>query len=345
MNSKDEKKIIEKTVAALERQTGLRVEDCRPTDKGGIRADYKFALIAPRENKTHLFLAEVKKRLNNAIIGEAAFRFRSAEEKLVLVTEYVSQPQAEKLRSLDISFFDAAGNAYFNEAGLYVFVSGQRKRREDDREKLPRLFRPPGMKLLFAFLTNPGLENESYRSISVATGVPTATVGVFMKDLENTGYLARRAKNRRSLTRREELFKRFVENYGESFRPTLEPVRFRSKKYEGRWWENVDLKKFKAFWGGETGAAKLTEHLKPQIATVYADSLLPRFQAEYALVRDNKGDVEILKKFWTGGETKNAVAPPLVVYADLIATADERNLETAEIIYERYLADTAKADS
>jgi hypothetical protein len=36
------------------------------------------------------------------------------------------------------------------------------------------------------------------------------------------------------------------------------------------------------------------------------------------------------------------VAPPLVIYADLIATADERNVETAQFIYDRYLAELAE---
>ena len=33
-------------------------------------------------------------------------------------------------------------------------------------------------------------------------------------------------------------------------------------------------------WNGETGGAWLTRHLKPESATIYAASLLPRLQAE-----------------------------------------------------------------
>ena len=40
--------------------------------------------------------------------------------------------------------------------------------------------------------------------------------------------------------------------------------------------------------------------------------------------------LEILQKFWQDGEI-GTVAPPLVVYADLLATADERNLTTITI--------------
>lgn len=342
MSSAVEKEILDKALAALQKQTGLQKETYSRFDKRGQWVDYKLFLRAPQENQARAFWAEVKKNIGSATIGEAAFQAAQTPERFVLIAEYVSQPQAMKLRELNISFFDTAGNAYFNEPGLYIYVCGQKA--EISREKIPRLFRPPGMKLLFAFLTDSELENESYRRISAATNVPTPTVGVFMADLEKAGFLIKRGDNKRRIVRRDELFKRWLESYGESFRPTLNPVRFQSKKYDGRWWEAVDITHYNACWGGETGGALLTKHLKPEIATIYSDSLLPRLQAQYGLVRDGRGNVEILNKFWTGGE-RSETAPPLVVYADLIATADGRNLETAQMIYERYLADIAEAAS
>ncbi|HMF76515.1 MAG TPA: type IV toxin-antitoxin system AbiEi family antitoxin [Bryobacteraceae bacterium] len=37
------------------------------------------------------------------------------------------------------------------------------------------------------------------------------------------------------------------------------------------------------------------------------------------------------------GFVHHALAPPLLVYADLMATGDPRNLETAKILYEQFL--------
>lgn len=336
MSSEVEKEILDNAVKALQKQTGLQKESYNRLDESGRRVDCKLSLRAPQANESRYFWAEVRKNVNSAVISQTAFQAAQTKEKLVLVTRYVSQPQADKLRELDVAFFDAAGNAYFNEPGLYIFVSGRKTKIK--QKKIPRLFRPPGMKLLFAFLTETGLENESYRCISAETNVPTPTVGVFMKDLESAGFLIKGAGRNRRIVRRVELFKRWLENYGESFRPTLNPVRFRSKKYDGRWWEEVDIKDYDAYWGGETAGAILTNHLKPEIATIYAGSLLPRLQAKYGLIRDERGNIEILEKFWTRA-TAADTAPPLVVYADLLAIADRRNLETARIIYERYLAD------
>ena len=262
----------------------------------------------------------------------------------MLVVEYVSQPKAEKLRSLGIQFFDTAGNAYFNAPGIYIFVNGRKAKIK--KQITPCLFRPPAMKLLFAFLTGHNLQNETYRRISAETGVPTPTVGVFMGDLEKAGFLMRNQGNERLIIRRDELFRRWVENYGETFRATLDPVRFRSTKYDGRWWEAVEIGNYgAAIWGGEIGGERLTEHLKAETATVYSDSLLPKLQAKYGLIRDSSGNVEILKKFWKREREIGDIAPPLVVYADLIATADRRNLETAQMIYDRHLANIAKTAS
>lgn len=341
MESTVEKEILERAFDALQ-QTGVISEDYRRINKQNQQFDYEFSLRAGKETRPKSYLAVIRKNINPATIGEVAVLSKQTQDKLVLITEYVSQPQAMKLRELGISFFDTAGNAYFNEPGLYVFAMGQKA--EQTKERVPRLFRPPGMKLIFAFLNNPELLNKSYRAISTATGVPTPTVGIFMGDLEKAGYLIKLADNERIIVRRKELFRRWVENYGESFRPTLNSVRFRSTKHDGRWWENVDIKDYTAFWGGETGAAKIIGHLKPEIATIYSDSLLPRFQAKYGLVRDKFGNIEILNKFWTAGELGDA-APPLVIYADLMLTADRRNLETAQMIYERYLAEIAETNS
>lgn len=342
MKSTVEKEILERSFDALQQQTGLIKENNNIIDTQNQRVEYSLALRLEKDNQPRKYLAVVRNNINSATIGEIAAKAQHTADKLVLIAEYVSQPQAIKLRELGISFFDTAGNAYFKEPGLYIFITGQKI--ESTKERVPRLFRPPGMKLIFAFLTNSELLNKSYRAISAATNVPTPTVGVFMGDLEKAGYLIKRANNERIIVSRKELFRRWVENYGESFRPILNPVRFRSTKHDGRWWENVDLKEYNACWGGETGASLLVGNLKPEVATIYSDSLLPRFQAKYGLVRDKNGNIEILNKFWTVGEIGD-VAPPLVIYADLMLTADRRNLETAQLIYERYLTEIAETNS
>jgi hypothetical protein len=68
--------------------------------------------------------------------------------------------------------------------------------------------------------------------------------------------------------------------------------------------------------------------------------------AEHKLRADPQGDIEILDAFWDFEDEKPMpeTVPPLLAYADLIATLDPRNLEAAKLIHERYLA-TADAQA
>ncbi len=307
-------------------------------------ADYEVEITAPDkdENIAARYVAEIKGTFSNAKFGDAMIQAKRASEPYLLATKHITQPQAEKLRELGICFLDTAGNAYLNAPGLYVFISG--KKAEVETEKPISIFRPAGIKLLLAFLTKQGFENADYRTIARETGVTRTTVGRLLYELEKSGYLVKRGNRERFLTRKSELIKRWVFYYSEELRVKLSPIRYRSTKQTGRWWEGVDINEYKAVWGGEVGGAVLTKHLKPQTATIYSDSMLPKLQAKYGLIRDEQGEIEILKRFWKFGEIDN-VAPPLVVYADLVATADERNLETAQIIYDQYLAQLAEETS
>jgi hypothetical protein len=206
------------------------------------------------------------------------------------------------------------------------------------KERTGRAFRPSGLKILFALLCNPGLESEGYREIAAEAGVSRGAVGWVMGDLESAGYLLRaRGKNRRLINKRY-LLKRWVETFSARLRPALLMGRYKSKT--PGWWQKSGELSGGALWGGEVAAAKLTRHLRPEIVTVYAPTNLPELQVRFGLRRDPEGDVEILKKFWSfeDGGTANETVPPLLVYADLMASGDDRNIETAEIIYDTHLA-------
>jgi len=95
--------------------------------------------------------------------------------------------------------------------------------------------------------------------------------------------------------------------------------------------------------GQEPAAALLTRHLRPQIITVYGDTHFETLARKIHPVKDDHGNLEVLQKFWKFKPTEQRVedypvVPPLLIYADLVATGDARNLETAKLIREQYLA-------
>ena len=88
-------------------------------------------------------------------------------------------------------------------------------------------------------------------------------------------------------------------------------------------------------------ATLLTEYLKPRIVTIYTNEPLGEFLLTHRIKKDPEGDIEILKTFWKfeHNRTDFWIYPDLVhtllIYADLLATGDPRNIETAEIIFEQ----------
>lgn len=343
MESNEE--IFAEVQKSLESLAGLKINVIsQANDDQDNYANYVICIN--RANKARkskaIYRVEVKNTLTSTQISEIALRTKNAPYKTILAASQVTAPQAEKMRELNLFFCDAAGNAYINTPDLYVLITGRRT--QTVKVERSRLFDKAGLKIIYALLTQADLAAEDFRSIAAASGVGSiSTVSDIFKDLIKQRYLLQHESRGRILDRKADLLRRWTEGFNERLRPTLNPVRFRSVKYNGRWWEDVDITEYNACWGGETGGALLTRHLKPAIATIYSDSLLPLLQAKYGLVREKKGNVEILKKFWKSNET-NETAPPLVVYADLLGTADCRNIETAEMLYDKYLAQIAEAD-
>lgn len=340
---KNENFLMKEVVNSFSKQTGITLLYSN-TNLSKKEFDCELEITVPQkgEIKTLKYLVGVKSHINDAVIGNFVIQAKNSVLPAALVTQYVNPKQALKMREINVQFFDTVGNAYLNNNGIYIFVIGNKSPKKKSEKPLG-LFRPAGIKLLLAFLIQPGMENFDYRTIAADTGIPRTTVGELIKELEKSGFLRRRRDNR-SLINKPDLIRRWVEAYRERFRVKLDIIRFHSTKHTGRWWENIEIADYKAVWGGETGGAILTKHLKPQTATIYADSRLTRFQVINGLVRDEEGEIEILQRFWKFGEVGN-VAPPLVVYADLVATADERNLETAKLIYDKYLAPLAEENS
>jgi hypothetical protein len=195
-----------------------------------------------------------------------------------------------------------------------------------------------GVKAVFALLACPSLLTVPYREIAATAGVSLGAVSQVLEDLKQTDYLLEHAAKGRLWQKRPELIRRWSEAYTERLRPKLLLGRFRADQLD--WWKEVKLTELQACWSGEVAAAKLTKYLKPQIKTIYASGKLPRLQAQYGFHPDQAGDIELLKKFWTFDPlpAHPDLAPALLVYADLVATGDERNLETAQLLYNHYLA-------
>jgi hypothetical protein len=191
--------------------------------------------------------------------------------------------------------------------------------------------------VLFALLCQKGLEARTHEQIKEMTGVGLGTINRLIHALELAGYILKVKGRNRRLVRKADLLERWVVAYPQRLRPKLMIGRFAGPREP--WWMDLDPVPYHAQWGGEIAAKYLTQYLKPQYITLYAEKQPDELIVMKKLRKDPHGDVEILKRFWNfpqGNEMVNIV-PPLLVYADLIATGDERNAETARMIHEQHL--------
>ena len=262
----------------------------------------------------------------------------------VLVAPYLTAELANHCRNeLDLNFIDTAGNAYLRAPGLFVFVRGERP------PTLPATAigargggTATALRVVFALLCKPALLNAPYREIVTAAGVALGAIGWVFFDLAGRGYIAGgRHKRNRRLLEPGRLLDEWVTNFPIKLRPKLNPRRFLAP--DPGWWQQAPLEAG-ARWGGEVAAARLTGYLKPETYTVYLDpqndrEALTALVKQYRLRADPRGNVEILDAFWNfppeGAEPD--VVPPLLVYADLMATLDPRNLEVAKRIRAQHI--------
>ena len=335
-----ERDILQKALEMLQKKTGLTaiVEYEPKIHKDTLRPDARIRLIL--QDLECNFAAEIKKTFTRATLGGAVHQLRKFPEKGLLVTRYVTPQIAEKLKEMNIPFIDTAGNAYIYEPPLFVFIKGD-KPIEDYRKDHPtRAFQPTGLRVVFALLCKPGLEDAPYREIAKEATVALGTINWVMVDLRQRGYLIDMGKRGRRLVNKENLLARWVTEY---------PERLRPKKLLGTYMttytnllKNTELANFGAYWGGEIAAAKLTEYLKPQVMTIYTREKPGKLMLMHKLRKDPNGNIEIIKTFWNFtsdwtrlDNTHHDLVHPILIYADLLATGDARNIETAEIIYEQ----------
>jgi hypothetical protein len=193
-------------------------------------------------------------------------------------------------------------------------------------------------RLTFVLICAPELLNAPYRVLSQVAGVSLGAIGPIFNDLARRGFI-NNTKNSRRFLEKEKLLSEWVATYPVKLRPKLAPRRFRASDRD--WWKAVDIDSFDAVWGGEVAADKLTHFLKPEKITIYMHAATMRQNLNKLVIQnklraDPDGDIEVLEKFWELpiDKAQPGAVPPLLAYADLVASMEPRNLEVATMIYQ-----------
>jgi hypothetical protein len=348
---KREEELLDKALQVFKKTTGLNMIAEEIQRKELNYARYDAILNLKTEGFKKQFAAEIKERLNAPALGPIIHQLKQYHPKGILVTDYVNPNMAEKLKEEKIPFIDTAGNVYLNEPPIFVYVKGNRPDEKRRKIRLKRVFQPTGLKILFALLCKPHLVNAPYREIAEEANVALGTVGWVFTDLRNMGFLMDMGKHGRRFADKKKLLDAWVIMYPERLRPKIILGRYAGPT--PNWYKNTNLYRYDGLWGGEVGAEKLTNFLRPEIITIYIqtedketilDNKINKFLIDNKLRKDPKGNIELLKIFWGFKRENLDTVPPLLIYADLLATGDARNLETANMIFENELTRFIKQD-
>ena len=343
MNTKREYKIQEEQILnmaldAVSRTAGLygKVGDYySETKRLMMDASITFSFGQKKNN----YCVEIKSINSISNLGLIKMNFEKSKISCLLVAPYITIEMAKYCRELGIQFIDTAGNAYLKREGLHIFVIGQKRSLKNIPSAKNRAATTTGMRVVFVLLCAPKLFNASYRDIARAAGVALGSVGWVFFALKERGHLllGEKKRNRRFIDSKR-LIEEWVINYPIRLRPKLRMQCFSGPR--DNWWKNLNPKKYGALFGGEIAGDILTHYRKPANALFYMEGDPTRIVMDNHLRADPYGSIEIVEKFWNFNfdDKDKQVVPPLLTYADLMATKDPRNHEVAKIIYERYIA-------
>lgn len=294
-----------------------------------IRGEEILLRSGQAEVKLH---AEVKTK----IVPAQILRLRELRNQIppfIAIAHYITPEAKALLKKEDIPYADTAGNIFIRAKGIYIFVETGKAHR-GKIESQERAFSKAGLKVVYQFLVAPGYINQPYRFIGEKAKVTIATVGKVIHGLLHERYILQADDRHYRIHDMEKLLQRWVTGYNTTLKPKL-----RKRKY--RWvsnrvdWRSIELPA-NTFWGGAAAAEKLTGYLIADKLVIYTGKNFNEVAQELKMVPDKDGTVELIEAFWECQESGETVHPVLV-YADLIESADPRYVETAAGIYKNYV--------
>lgn len=348
-----EQQIIDQCVEALNKYlSAQRLSDFdRRSKDRGVDAEI---LLGDAPNQRRL-LVEVKNNLSGTSMSHLLNQLellRINKQGLLICTKYANRNVIDQFKGAGMNLVDSFGNMNIelDNPRVTLHIKGNKGVAAAD-VKRSRLFQPSGLKMLFTILVKPDAINLPYREIANLSGVSLGSVNWIMRDLREKGFVHKKRNGELSLTERADLFRRWVEAYGEQLRPKIVNRVLKAPKSDintlSEQLYGVALKNhLKWALTGESAADLLTHHIIPNKLIVFTDKWQPEFERELKWAPSERGNIEILNMFselvpYVDKDYRYLypVAHPALVYAELLNNGTDRDREAASILAKNYLLD------
>jgi hypothetical protein len=307
---------------------------------GATRYDAILTIVDP-EKRRFTFSAEIKRSyldrsLANALIARAQRASEQRDRPVLLLARYVPSPTGERLIAAGVNFIDLAGNMHValgTRYGRTILGKSEEKRSREHQS-----ITGAQMQLLFLFATYPEAGSWPVREIAAKAGVSKSKAAEVRHQMIEAGVFERHSNGYRfSLSHPSEAL--LLTGYAQILRPKLVVGRFQSAFRDA----DEFVAHLSSVSGGRphrfalTGgpAANLLQayYRGPQ-TPIFATDTSPETRRLLRLLPDRDGPITLLKAFgdfvfWRELNSLT-VAPPWLIYAELMQSSDPRAHEAAE---------------
>ena len=311
----------EKTLINLTRRDDITI---RPSNNRRYDTDISIGDVK--------LVGEVKSYVNNANFNQMLFRLQEIRQTsklpIMLIVGDISPQNLMKFAEEGFNVLDHAGNCYINIPPLYILITGQKLVKP--KETVKKVFNDSAIKLIFYFLLDKSNIAKPYRKIVEETGFSIGTVKNVIEKMTLRHHIIKTSKGRVLMD-----WRKLLDDWQVAYNQALKPKLFLNKmtlvKPERiKNWKDIKLPQ-DACWGGESGANLTDGYLIPEIHTIYTGGDSNEIIRTSRILPSSEGEILVYKKFWTGIE-ENHIAPKILIYADLMGTANSRCLDAAKRI-------------
>jgi len=252
---------------------------------------------------------------------------------LLVLGPQINARSSEALRSARINYLDVAGNAFVNLGGVLIDVRGRRVAAPADRvlpNKRSNLFSTKRAQVIFALISWPHLIEAPMRTIAHHANVSVGLAQEALELLRQAGHLDSWPGGS-SLRRLPDLIDRWASAYPLGLGS---PVRTRT--FHGETRRPVELVKGSTVYVSGEAAV---DDLNSTTMTLYVHEWTPQIVRLNKWRSDRDPNILVRQAFWSdpSRSTPDGLihkAPPLLIYADLLAADEGRQREAAKVLRE-----------
>lgn len=253
---------------------------------------------------------------------------------LFVVGQRIHASSAETMRTRGIWHVDEAGNAYLRGHGLLVDIRGRRGPTSlavgrHDKSGPANPFTPKRAQVVLVLLSEPALANASLREIADKSGVSLGMAKDAIDALAHLGFVEQ-LSSRRRLIRKGELLDLWASAYPAGLGRANRLAVVRGDAHNWATPEEIDFAV-----SGESAVPRLIrnpESLVLYITGARDKQLLKDLMLMNRWHNDTHGNIIVRRLFWRDlhSASEPGTAPIALVYADLLASHEHRQLEVAK---------------